>query len=162
MDASTANDSTPGGGSNRSPLNGHPPSPAQSLASVPSNLALNSGGGSGAGTGPDPMDDGTNEHVYGSNVGDVSGGETPTRTSDAGLSDAGGGGGSGAVGLKLGGAASERERAAREERAANALQAAARVMLARRGRFQRLARETSALLVIQKRSREWLKQKQNL
>lgn len=107
------------------------------------------------------MDDGTNEHVYGSNMGDVSGGETPTRTSDAGLSDAGvGGGGGGAVGLNLGGAASER--AAREERAANALQAAARVMLARRGRFQRLARETSALLVIQKRSREWLKQKQNL
>ena len=53
-----------------------------------------------------------------------------------------------------------KDRVTREERAAKALQAAARVMLARKGRFQALARETSALLLIQKRSREWLKQKQ--
>lgn len=147
--------STPGrGASNGSPLSAHPPSPARSIQRIPSNLTLNGGG-------PDPMDDGSNEHVYGggnSIVADVSGGETPPRSSDAGLSDAGGG--TAGCRLALGGA--DGERSAREERAANALQAAARVMLARRGRFQRLARETSALLVIQKKSREWLKQKQSL
>lgn len=99
------------------------------------------------------MDDGSNDHIYSG-----SGGETPPRSSDAGLSDAGAA--AAGCGLALGGA--DGERSAREERAANALQAAARVMLARRGRFQRLARETSALLVIQKRSREWLQQKQSL
>ena len=52
------------------------------------------------------------------------------------------------------------ERATREERAAKSLQTASRVMLVRKGRLQRRARETSALLVTQKRSREWLKQKQ--
>lgn len=73
----------------------------------------------------------------------------------------GGGGGGGVVALTLvAGGGIAKDRATREERAAKALQAAARVMLARKGRFQALARETSALLVIQKRSREWLKQKQ--
>lgn len=73
----------------------------------------------------------------------------------------GGGGGGGVVALTLvAGGGIAKERATREERAAKALQAAARVMLARKGRFQALARETSALLLIQKRSREWLKQKQ--
>eukprot|EP00752_Nemacystus_decipiens_P003943 g3611.t1 len=52
------------------------------------------------------------------------------------------------------------ERATLEARAARSLLTASRVMLARKGRFRRLARETSALLVIQKRFREWLKQRQ--
>lgn len=77
-------------------------------------------------------------------------------------SASGGGGGGSVVALTLAASASPEARATREERAAKALQTAARVMLARKGRFERLARETSALLLIQKRSREWLlKQKQH-
>lgn len=152
------------GGASASPLSAHPPSPARSIPSLPSNLALNSHNG------PEPMDDGSNDFMSGNNnsvAGDVSGGESPPRGSIANGSDAdggrggrgggGGGGGGGSVSLNLTGA--DGEQSTREERAAKALQTAARVMLARRGRFQRLARETSALLVIQKRSREWLNKK---
>ncbi|CAN0157640.1 unnamed protein product [Scytosiphon promiscuus] len=95
-------------------------------------------GGSGAGVvgesgGPEPMDE--------ANEAENSGRETS--------------------GVESGSDAGAAERATREERAAKALQTAARVMLARKGRlrYQRLAKETSALLLIQKRSREWLKNK---
>lgn len=113
------------------------------------------------------MDDGCGGSSAGG--GDVSGTETPPPLSDGGSgigADSSAGAscnsntsvGGGRVALNLG---SEEERSKREERAAKALQTAARVMLARRkGRFQRLARETSALLKIQRRSREWLRQKQ--
>lgn len=113
------------------------------------------------------MDDGCS----GSGVtGDVSGPDSPPRLVDetSGISSesiacssagliTGSDTNAGRVSLNLG---SEEERSRREERAAKALQTAARVMLARRGRFQRLARETSALLAIQKRSRNFARQKQ--
>lgn len=116
--------------------------------------AMDNTGGGGSG-GPEPMDETTDVYHSGR---DASGAESG---SDAGGGGGGGGAGAGAGGLSLGQKGpTEEERATREERAAKALQTAARVMLARKGRFQRLARETSALLVIQKRSREWLKLKQ--
>lgn len=131
-------------------------------AAVAIHTADDSGGAAAAATasgGPEPMDE--TADVYHSG---------PDASAAESGSDAGGGGGAGgaargsniaAAGLALGQKGpSDEERTTREERAAKALQTAARVMLARKGRFQRLARETSALLVIQKRSRAWLKQKQ--
>lgn len=101
---------------------------------------------------PEPMDDGSESYGAG-------GARDSASTTESG-SDAGIGGST--VAIALGGGVGEgAERATREERAAKALQTAARVMLARKERFQKLAKETSALLVIQKRSREWLRQKQS-
>ena len=139
---------------------------AATNANSMSNSLMADGGG-----GPEPMDESGDAFPGGAR--DVTGTESG---SDAGGGGAGGnsggsnsssasccgnGTGSAGVGLPRGGAgALAEERVTREERAAKALQSAARVMLARKGRFQRLAKETQALLVIQRRSREWLKQKQ--
>lgn len=135
------------------------------IAINPSDAAGGGGGGGVRSGGPEPMDE--TADVYHSGR-DVSGAESG---SDAGVGGGGGrstGGGGGNVSVSVAGGLTlgqkgptDEERSTREERAAKALQTAARVMLARKGRFQRLARETSALLVIQKRSRAWLtKQKQ--
>lgn len=122
---------------------------SSSTSSVGNNNSLMADGGGG----PEPMDE-SGDAFGGAGGRDVSGGESG--------SDAGGGGSGNSVvaGLTLAPGASAKERATREERAAKALQSAARVMLARKGRYERLARETRALLIIQRRSREWLKHKQ--
>lgn len=122
---------------------------SSSTSTVGNNNSLMADGGGG----PEPMDE------SGDAFGGVGGRDVPGAESG---SDAGGGGSGSSVvaGLTLAPGASAEERATREERAAKALQSAARVMLARKGRFQRLARETRALLIIQRRSREWLKHKQ--
>lgn len=128
-----------------------------------SGLTIDGGGGSGGGgagaadggngaCGPEPMDETGDVYSSGREAsGAESGSDAAVSAADAGLTlgRQHGGGGGGPV---------EHQRATREESAAKALQSAARVMLERKGSLQRLARETSALLVIQKRSREWLKQ----
>lgn len=135
------------------------------------NATDNSGGGGAVSGGPEPMDETADVYHSGRDASEAEsgsdaggGGNIAGSGNIAGGNIAGGGGGGSvnvAAGLALGQKGpTDQERATREERAAKALQTAARVMLARKGRFQRLARETSALLVIQKRSREWLKQKQ--
>lgn len=115
---------------------------------------MNSIGGNSPQNRPEPMDDGSD--CYGAGGARDSASATESG-SDAGVS-VGGGGSTVAIALGGGGAGEAAERATREERAAKALQTAARVMLARKERFQRLAKETSELLSIQKRSREWLRQ----
>lgn len=104
----------------------------------------------------DPMDESGDAY---SSARETSGVESGSDTGGGG-GGCGGGGMGGIASLKLGSGPSSEEMETREDRAAKALQTAARVMLARKGRFQKLAKETRALLLIQKRSREWLKQKQ--
>ena len=135
---------------------------ASSKGSTATTIGLTDGG-------PEPMDDASDTY---NSTRDASGAESGSDTcgggsggGSIGSGGAGGsggcGGGGGVVALTLvAGGGIAKDRATREERAAKALQAAARVMLARKGRFQTLARETHSLLLIQKRSREWLKQKQ--
>lgn len=110
------------------------------------------------GASPDPMDDGCNHYSI-ANGNDA---PPPPRSpvdgdgaTDAVAGAVGANGTSSRVALNVGAAEA---RSTREERAAKALQTAARVMLARRGPFQVLARETSELLGIRKKSREGLRQ----
>lgn len=138
-----------------SPLSSTPPAGANLDGSGVGGTGANNLGSDSAGGGPQPMDE--SGDAFGS-ARDMSGVESGSNAGGSvAPSQDGGVGGINAAGVSD---VSAEERTIREERAAKSLQTAARLMLARKGRFQAIAKETRALLVIQRRSRSWLKKMQ--